>query len=78
MKKSEIKELRETARMFIYAINKKNELLERTKNEEVSDEEIEEVNKEIEELAVFVEELVKRDNVATLRKAVEIVKEKMQ
>lgn len=78
MKRNEIEELRETARMFIYAINKKNELWEKTENEEASDEEIEEVNKEIEELAVFVEELLKRDNVDTLRKAVEIVKEKMQ
>lgn len=78
MKKSEKEKLRETARMFIYAIKKSDELRERIENEEASDEEIDEVNKEIDEFAVFVDELLKRDNVDTLKKAVEIVKEKMQ
>lgn len=78
MKKSEIKELRETAEMCIYAVKKSDELNEKVKNEEASDEEIEEVNKEIDEFAVFVDELLKRDNIDTLKKMIEIVREKMQ
>lgn len=78
MKKSEKEKLKETAEMCIYAVKKSEELLERTKNEEASDEEIEEVNKEIDEFAVFVDELLKRDNVDTLKKMIEIVREKMQ
>lgn len=78
MKKSEIEELRKTANMCIYAEKKSEELLERTKNEEASDEEIDEVNKEIDEFAVFVDELLKRDNIDTLKKMIEIVREKMQ
>ena len=78
MKKSEKEKLKETAEMCIYAVKKSEELLERTKNEEASDEEIDEVNKEIDEFAVFVDELLKRDNVDTLKKMIEIVREKMQ
>lgn len=78
MKKSEIEELRKTAEMCIYAVKKSDELLKKTENEEASDEEIEEVNKEIDEFAVFVDELLKRDNLDTLKKMIEIVREKMQ
>ncbi len=78
MKKSEKEKLKETAEMCIYAVKKSEELLERTKNEEASDEEIDEVNKEIDEFAVFVDELLKRDNVDTLKKMIGIVREKMQ
>lgn len=78
MKKSEKEKLKETAEMCIYAVKKSEELLERTKNEEASDEEIDEVNKEIDEFAVFVDELLKRDNIDTLKKMIEIVREEMQ
>ena len=78
MKKSEKEKLKETAEMCIYAVKKSEELLERTKNEEASDEEIDEVNKEIDEFTVFVDELLKRDNVDTLKKMIGIVREKMQ
>lgn len=64
--------------MCIYAIKKSDELWERVENEEASDEEIEEVNKEIDKFAVFVDELLKRDNIDTLKKMIEIVREKMQ
>ena len=64
--------------MCIYAVKKSDELLERVENEEASDEEIEEVNKEIDKFAVFVDELLKRDNIDTLKKMIEIVREKMQ
>lgn len=78
MKKSEKEKLKETAEMCIYAVKKSEELLKKTENEEASDEEIEEVNKEIDEFAVFVDELLKRDNLDTLKKMIEIVREKMQ
>ena len=78
MKKSEKEKLKETAEMCIYAVKKSEELLKKTENEEASDEEIEEVNKEIDEFAVFVDELLKRDNIETLKKMIEIVREKMQ
>lgn len=78
MKKSEKEKLKETAEMCIYAVKKSDELLKKTENEEASDEEIEEVNKEIDEFAVFVDELLKRDNIDTLKKMIEIVREKMQ
>lgn len=78
MEKSEREKLKETAEMYIYAIKKRYELLERVENEEASDEEIEEVNKEIDKFAVFVDELLKRDNIDTLKKMIEIVREKMQ
>ena len=78
MKKSEKEKLKETAEMCIYAVKKSEELLERTKNEEASDEEIDEVNKEIDEFAVFVDELLKRDNLDTLKKMIEIVGKEMQ
>lgn len=64
--------------MCIYAVKKSDELNEKVKNEEASDEEIEEVNKEIDEFAVFVDELLKRDNIDTLKKMIGIVREKMQ
>lgn len=78
MKKSEKEKLKETAEMCIYAVKKSDELLKKTENEEASDEEIQEVNKEIDEFAVFVDELLKRDNIDTLKKMIEIVREKMQ
>lgn len=78
MKKSEKEKLKETAEMCIYAVKKSDELLKKTEKEEASDEEIEEVNKEIDEFAVFVDELLKRDNIDTLKKMIEIVREKMQ
>ena len=85
IKKGERKKLKETAEMCIYAIKKGDELIkksdelnEKVKNEEASDEEIEEVNKEIDKFAVFVDELLKRDNLDTLKKMIEIVREKMQ
>lgn len=85
MEKSEREKLKETAEMCIYAIKKGDELIkksdelnEKVKNEEASDEKIEEVNKEIDEFAVFVDELLKRDNLDALKKMIEIVKEKMQ
>ena len=78
MEKSEREKLKETAEMCIYAIKKGDELNEKVKNEEASDEKIEEVNKEIDEFAVFVDELLKRDNLDTLKKMIEIVREKMQ
>lgn len=78
MEKSEREKLKETAAMCIYAIKKSDELNEKVKNEEASDEEIDEVNKEIDEFAVFVDELLKRDNLDTLKKMIEIVREKMQ
>lgn len=64
--------------MCIYAVKKSDELLERVENEEASDEEIEEVNKEIDKFAVFVDELLKRDNIDTLKKMMGIVRKKMQ
>lgn len=64
--------------MCIYAVKKSDELWKRVENEEASDEEIEEVNKEIDKFAVFVDELIKRDNIDTLKKMIEIVREKMQ
>lgn len=78
MEKSEREKLKETVAMCIYAIKKSDELNEKVKNEEASDEEIDEVNKEIDEFAVFVDELLKRDNLDTLKKMIEIVREKMQ
>lgn len=78
IKKSEREKLKETAEMCIYAVKKSDELNEKVKNEEASDEEIEEVNKEIDEFAVFVDELLKRDNIDTLKKMIEIVRKKMQ
>ncbi len=78
MGKREREKLKETAEMCIYAVKKSEELLERTKNEEASDEEIDEVNKEIDEFAVFVDELLKRDNIDTLKKMIEIVRKEMQ
>ena len=78
MEKSEREKLKETAEMYIYAIKKRDELLERVENEEASDEEIEEVNKEIDKFAVFVDELLKRDNIDTLKKMIGIVRKEMQ
>ena len=78
MKKSEREKLKETAEMCIYAVKKSDELWERVENDEASDEEIEEVNKEIDEYAVFVDELLKRDNLDTLKKMMGIVRKKMQ
>lgn len=78
MKKSEREKLKETAEMCIYAVKKSDELWKRVENEEASDEEIEEVNKEIDEYAVFVDELLKRDNLDTLKKMMGIVRKKMQ
>lgn len=78
IKKGEREKLKETIDMCIYAVKKSDELLEKTENEEASDEEIEEVNKEIDEFAVFVDELLKRDNIDTVKKMIEIVREKMQ
>ena len=78
IKKGEREKLKETAEMCIYAVKKSDELLKKTENEEASDEEIEEVNKEIDEFAVFVDELLKRDNIDTLKKMIGIVREKMQ
>ena len=85
MEKSDRLKLKDTAELFIYAIKmgdelikKSDELNEKVKNEEASDEKIEEVNKEIDKFAVFVEELLKRDNLDTLKKMIEIVREKMQ
>lgn len=78
IKKGEREKLKETIDMCIYAVKKSDELLKKTENEEASDEEIEEVNKEIDEFAVFVDELLKRDNIDTVKKMIEIVREKMQ
>ena len=78
MEKSEREKLKETAEMCIYAVKKRDELLERVENEEASDEEIQEVNKEIDEFAIFVDELLKRDNLDTLKKMIEIVRKEMQ